>query len=109
MPYTFLLRRGTAIDWQTKNPILREGEMGLEVNTGRYKIGDGYNRWVNLPYFTNEAVIKQYVDAQIALLAGQVSGVTQAELDNHIEEPDAPHPNYDDGRSLILLYENAKV
>lgn len=109
MATTFLLRRGTAIDWATKNPLLRDGEMGLESNSGKYKIGDGYQRWNDLPYFTNEAVIKQYVDAQIAILAGQVSGVTEAELTAHVDEAITPHPNYDDGRDLTLLYENAKV
>lgn len=108
MPTTFLLRRGTAYDWAFKNPLLREGEMGYEIGTGRYKIGDGYRNWVNLPYFTNEEVIKAYVDAEIALLAGSVSGVTQQQLTNHVDAEE-PHLVYDNGASLTLLYENAKV
>lgn len=108
MPTTFLLRRGTGIDWATKNPLLREGEMGLEIGTNRYKIGDGFRRWVDLPYFSDDSTLKAYIDAEIAALAGSVSGVTQQELTDHIEATE-PHQNYDDGTSLVLLYENAKV
>jgi hypothetical protein len=108
MPVTFLPRRGTASDWATKNPRLREGEMGVELGTNRYKLGDGVRKWLDLPYFTNEEVIKEYIDAEIAELAGSVSGVTEQELTNHVES-ESPHPNYDDGVTLTLLYENAKV
>ena len=108
MPTTFLPRRGPAADWTARNPILREGEMGFETGTNRYKIGDGRRRWLDLPYFTNEEVIKEYIDAEIAELAGSVSGVTQQELDDHINS-ELPHPVYEDGADLTLLYENAKV
>lgn len=108
MATTFLLRRGTGIDWATKNPLLREGEMGLEIGTNRYKIGDGFRRWADLPYFSDDTTLKAYIDAEIANLAGSVSGVTQLEFTTHVEAT-APHVNYDDGSSLVLLYENAKV
>lgn len=108
MPTTFLPRRGTAVEWATRNPLLREGEMGFELGTNRYKMGDGNRRWNDLPYFTNEEVIKAYIDAEIAALAGSVSGVTQLEFDNHVNST-APHLNYEDGADLTLLYNNAKV
>lgn len=109
MPTSFQLRRGTGIDWATKNPRLREGEMGLELGTNRFKMGDGVRKWLDLPYFEDGDVIKAYIDAEIAAQAGQISGVTSTQFTNHVNEPDTPHPFYDDGRSLILLYENAKV
>lgn len=109
MPTTFLIRRDVALDWATKNPRLREGEMGLELGTNRFKMGDGVRDWLDLPYFEDGDAIKAYIDAEIASLAGQVSGVTQLEFTTHINEGVTPHPNYDDGRDLTLLYENAKV
>jgi hypothetical protein len=108
MATTFLLRRDVAYDWWYKNPRLREGEMGLELGTGKYKVGDGVRNWNDLPYFTNEEQITAYIDASIAALAGSVSGVTQQELDDHINST-APHPFYEDGADLTLLYNNAKV
>lgn len=50
-------RRGTATQWATANPILVEGEIGIEVpDTGvgtglvKMKFGDGVNAWNDLPY-----------------------------------------------------------
>lgn len=34
-------RRDTAARWKSINPILQEGELGIETNTGKIKIGDG--------------------------------------------------------------------
>jgi hypothetical protein len=51
MPYIQLqFRRGTASEWSTVNPILADGEMGLETDTRRTKIGDGVLNWNDLPY-----------------------------------------------------------
>lgn len=50
-------RRGTATQWTTANPILAEGEIGIEVpdsgvGTGivKMKFGDGVTAWNDLPY-----------------------------------------------------------
>ena len=44
------LRRGTAAEWTSANPILGAGEMGVETNTGFFKIGNGSTAWTSLPY-----------------------------------------------------------
>lgn len=44
------LRRGTASEWNSANPTLAEGEMGLETDTGKFKVGTGSLSWTNLPY-----------------------------------------------------------
>ena len=50
-------RRGTVSQWAGKNPILLEGELGVEypdagITTGdvKLKIGDGETAWNDLPY-----------------------------------------------------------
>ena len=43
-------RRDTSISWTNANPILASGEMGIELDTQQFKIGDGHTRWVNLRY-----------------------------------------------------------
>lgn len=48
-------RRGTEATWTSANPILAPGEIGFEIDTNRFKIGDGTNRWANLTYFTADA------------------------------------------------------
>jgi len=44
------LRRDTAADWTSNNPILAEGEYGYETDTGKHKIGNGVGTWTALPY-----------------------------------------------------------
>ncbi len=46
----FQLARATAGQWTSLNPIPRAGEMCLETDTTRYKIGDGATAWNSLPY-----------------------------------------------------------
>ena len=43
-------RRGLAATWTSVNPILAQGESGVEVDTLKAKIGDGIRRWNDLPY-----------------------------------------------------------
>jgi hypothetical protein len=45
------LRRGTAAQWTSANPILASGELGVETDTVKAKIGDGALAWNSLPYF----------------------------------------------------------
>jgi hypothetical protein len=48
-------RRGTAAQWTAANPILSAAEIGFEIDTNKFKIGDGINRWADLVYFTADA------------------------------------------------------
>lgn len=50
---TVLLRNGLAADWALKNPVLMRGEMGVEIDTGLLKIGDGTSSFNNLPYLNS--------------------------------------------------------
>lgn len=43
------LRRGVAADWVDTNPILADGEPGIETDTGVLKIGNGVTAWNSLP------------------------------------------------------------
>lgn len=44
------LRRGTAAGWTAANPTLATGEIGLETDTGKVKVGDGATAWTSLSY-----------------------------------------------------------
>jgi len=44
------LRRGGAQEWANSNPTLAQGELGIELDTGRFKIGDGVTAWNTLRY-----------------------------------------------------------
>jgi hypothetical protein len=44
------LRNDTAANWTAANPILAQGEVGLETDTRLFKIGDGVKTWSQLLY-----------------------------------------------------------
>jgi cytoskeletal protein CcmA (bactofilin family) len=44
------LRRDGAQQWANVNPILAQGELGIEIDTSRIKIGDGVTAWNSLRY-----------------------------------------------------------
>jgi hypothetical protein len=89
---TIRFRRDTADRWNLVNPILLLGEPALETDTGLVKIGDGETPWRDLAYFTSSEGVDH----------------PSTSLTNHINSSN-PHPVYDDGPSLALLYANAKV
>lgn len=43
-------RREDAATWTSVNPVLYEGEAGHELDTGKWKLGDGVTAWVDLDY-----------------------------------------------------------
>jgi len=45
-----LMRRGTALEWAAANSILGAAELGVETDTGRFKLGDGTTTWNSLAY-----------------------------------------------------------
>lgn len=49
------LRNDLAATWNTKNPILLKGEMGVETDTRKIKIGDGTTAWKALSYVGADA------------------------------------------------------
>jgi hypothetical protein len=73
-------RRGTAAQWTSTNdgdgPILEVGEIGFETDTGKFKIGDGINRWIDLDYFLDESEIDSITgDYVLSSTLGQNNGV----------------------------------
>lgn len=45
-----LLRNDVAAAWTAANPVLMKGEIGIETDTNKFKIGDGVKAWSALPY-----------------------------------------------------------
>ena len=57
------LRNDTAENWTNANPILLKGEMGVETDTGKTKIGNGTAHWTALKYSgVDEDTIKGIID-----------------------------------------------
>jgi len=60
------LRNDSASAWASANPVLLEGEIGIEIDStrNRIKIGDGSTAWNDLPYFLDarEEEVGDYQD-----------------------------------------------
>ena len=53
-----LLRNDTAANWEAnKTTVLKRGEVGIEIDTNKMKIGDGETAYGNLKYFGGEATL----------------------------------------------------
>lgn len=55
MPVQIKLRRDTAANWLSVNPVLASGEPGLETDTRKIKYGDGSSTWSALGYAITQA------------------------------------------------------
>jgi hypothetical protein len=66
-----LFRRDLAATWLSVNPVLSAGEIGLESDTGKIKLGDGSTDWETLDYFYGSLEGADYVESLV-----QGTGVT---------------------------------
>jgi hypothetical protein len=78
-------RRDTAANWTSTNPTLAAGEMGIETDTYKFKVGNGSTAWTTLPYAvdipTQTGQSGKYLTtdgttASWGVVAGDIEGVT---------------------------------
>lgn len=62
------LRRDTAANWTSVDPVLSQGEIGIETDTDKFKIGDGISKWSELDY------------AYQAVITGAATTITDSNL-----------------------------
>jgi hypothetical protein len=64
---TMQQKRGLASRWTSANPILLAGEIGVETDTNKVKIGDGITHWNNLDYMGVDVENIAYTHTQNAM------------------------------------------
>jgi hypothetical protein len=99
------LRRGNASEWSSANPVLSDGEMGLDTTAKRFKVGNGSTAWNSLDYETTAVndysvtvptsgwtgtdpvsitvTVNGITSSDIPLVDLDVSGITYANLTQH--------------------------
>jgi len=91
-------RRGTAAQWVSTNdgdgPVLNAGEIGFESDTGKFKIGDGINHWIDLNYFLDAVDQGGSITDYVPL--------TQKDAVNGVASLDANKNVYVPGSSIII-------
>jgi hypothetical protein len=68
------MRRYTSVQWLSFNPVLEPEEVGLELDTSRFKVGDGATRWASLPYGVPGGGGTSVQDSRINIYAGSPAG-----------------------------------
>ena len=85
------IRRDTGANWSSANPVLAQGEIGLNLDNDLVKMGDGVTQWSSLDYYGTTA-----------------SGVISHSLLTNLDSDD--HPQYHtDARGDIRYYTQAQV
>lgn len=113
MSITIQLRRDTKANWIESEAVLAPGEPGFETDTGKFKIGDGERRWQDLGYFNpgDDSTLFAAIDAHFQSL--EATNIDEAAIHAaviaQISELQSTVGISDDGPSLFLLYQNAKV
>lgn len=51
------LRNDTAANWRAANQILLKGEVGIEIDTRKLKVGDGISQYATLKYISDDIVV----------------------------------------------------
>lgn len=98
---TLQIRNDQASDWTTRNPVLGEGEYGLEIDTFLLKIGDGVTDWAHLPYLNklNASYFKRMNDGSLTFsdaFAQQINNIiANAGGDAHLVISDDPEEDTD--------------
>lgn len=108
-------RRGSASEWGMKDTILRAGEIGVEIESGWFKVGDGATHWNNLPYHIDaDGVVALILDvitdnpsgAHAEELIGDMDDLTTVNKNTVVEALNEVNTTQ---IPLDLLYENAKA
>jgi hypothetical protein len=50
MAQQIIIRRGTTAQWADANPVLSQGEFGLDTDLSETKMGDGVKTWSQLSF-----------------------------------------------------------
>ena len=88
------IRRDTAANWTSANPVLAAGEIGFETDTGEFKIGTGTVDWATLPYAGGGggAIGPDLTDINsITTEAGQTMTITSDGLEMLLKVDNADH------------------
>lgn len=89
------VRRGTASQWSTTNPILAAGEMGVETDTNKFKFGNGTATWSAL----------SYANADVA----GITEISQDAIDAALTMGTGLTKTYNDGANTITIAINDAV
>jgi hypothetical protein len=99
---TFQFKRGTADRWEELNLVLAAGEPGFEVDTNRFKIGNGKTPWNELPYMGGGAGGGD-ITIDMALSDTSLNPVANKVITKTIKELEGKINNYQFGEGFVVV------
>lgn len=83
-------RRDSAANWTAENPTLLAGEIGIESDTGYWKVGDGSTAWTSLAYISGlgaEIPVSRLADGSARQLLQTAANGTDVEWTSNVDIP----------------------
>ena len=80
-----LLRNDTAANWTTNNPTLAKGQIGVQINTKKFKFGDGTTPWNSLDYGAGASIALATANSDGLLSSSDFSKLAAGAQPNVIE------------------------
>jgi hypothetical protein len=83
-------RRDTAANWTSANPTLLAGEIGIESDTGYWKVGDGSTVWNSLAYLSGlggEIPVSRLADGSARQLLQTAANGNDVEWTSNVDIP----------------------
>ena len=75
-----VIRKGTAAQWASDNPILKDGQEGYETDTRKRKVGDGTTAWNSLSYDASDGGGGSLTDGSVTTAKLATEAVTDAKM-----------------------------
>lgn len=90
------LKRATAAEWATLNPVLSAGEIGVDLTNHKLKVGDGTTAYNSLPYVEGEIDLSNYYTKSQTYSKGEVESLLAGKVDVEDLATVATTGDYDD-------------
>ena len=74
------LRRDSTLNWYAANPRLALGEVGVDMNLLRFKVGNGIDKWNELPYMNDD--LYKDLDNATRELAEKIASILETVKNN---------------------------
>ena len=82
-----VLKNDTAANLKAKNPVLLKGEMCIEIDTNKFKFGDGITAYNDLPYAVDITLDAEHVYMTADLVATKAIGVYSPDSTGSVKIP----------------------
>ena len=97
------IERNTAANFADDNPVLGDGQIGRETDTGRYKFGNGVTAWNSLPYVRESVADTILVEGAAYTLQPRDAGArVKVTVESTITIPPASEASFPIGSFLLV-------